>query len=243
MEVLFYPIAKDSASFTPSVLILKLMKKENLTVVIEIMKKEYPKWHAPIVKLIAQKRKDPLSALLCALLSTRTKDETTAEVCKRFLQRVSKPEDILRIDLEELEKLIYPVGFYRNKARQLKILAKQLIEEFGGNVPSNLEDLLKLKGVGRKVANIVLSEGFGKPAIAVDTHVHRISNRWGLVKTKTPEETERALMEILPVEYWRDFNRLLVAFGQTICKPVKPKCHECPVRNWCNYVLKYEANG
>ena len=211
------------------------MTKEDLPEVLEIMKREFPKWHAPIVKLIAQKRKDPLSALLCALLSTRTRDETTAEVCKRFLQRVKDPQDLLEIDQEELEKLIYPVGFYRNKARQLKELAKQLVEDFGGKVPDSLENLLKLKGVGRKVANIVLSEGFGKPAIAVDVHVHRISNRWGLVKTKTPEETEEALMKVVPREYWRDYNRLLVAFGQTICKPVKPKCGECPINKWCDY--------
>ncbi|MFN3471898.1 MAG: endonuclease III domain-containing protein [Aquificaceae bacterium] len=213
------------------------MRREDIPIVMEIMRREYTKWHAPIVKLIAQKRKDPLSALLCALLSTRTRDETTAEVCKRFLKKVKEPKDLLDMDLEELQSLIYPVGFYRNKARHLKELARQLIEEFGGKVPDNMEDLLKLKGVGRKVANIVLSEGFGKPAIAVDIHVHRISNRWGLVKTKSPEETEKALMEALPVEYWRDFNRLVVALGQTICKPIKPKCQECPLRDWCDYKL------
>ncbi len=211
------------------------MKREDLPTVLEIMRGEYPKWHAPIVKLIAQKRRDPLSALLCALLSTRTRDETTAEVCGRFLQRVKSPQDLLEMGLQELEKLIYPVGFYRNKARHLKELAKQLLEEFEGKVPDTLEDLLRLRGVGRKVANIVLSEGFGKPAIAVDVHVHRISNRWGLVHTKTPEETEEALMKILPQEYWRDYNRLLVAFGQTICKPVKPRCQDCPIKGWCDY--------
>ena len=211
------------------------MKREDLKQVLQIMREEYPKWHAPIVKLIARKRRDPLSALLCALLSTRTKDETTAQVCERFLKRVKSPTDILQMELEELQKLIYPVGFYRNKAKQLKELARQIVEDFGGNVPDRLEDLLKLKGVGRKVANIVLAEGFGKPAIAVDVHVHRISNRWGLVRTKTPQETEMALMEVLPPEEWRDYNRLLVAFGQTICKPVKPRCWECPIRDWCDY--------
>lgn len=211
------------------------MKPEDLYEVLEIMKEEYPKWHAPIVKLIAQKRKDPLSALLCALLSTRTRDEITAEVCSRFLEKVKSPYDLVNMKLEELEKLIYPVGFYKNKAKYLKDLAKQLIEEFKGSVPEELEDLLRLRGVGRKVANIVLSEGFEKPAIAVDVHVHRISNRWGLVKTRTPEETEKTLMEKVPKEYWRDYNRLLVALGQTICKPVKPKCWECPVSKWCDY--------
>jgi endonuclease-3 len=211
------------------------MRKEDLPTVLQIMKREYPRWHAPIVKLIAQKRKDPLSALLCALLSTRTRDETTAEVCKRFLERIKSPQDLLKMDLDELQRLIHPVGFYRNKAKHLKELARQLVEEFGGKVPDNMEDLLRLRGVGRKVANIVLSEGFGKPAIAVDVHVHRISNRWGLVRTRNPEETEKALMQVVPQEYWRDYNRLLVAFGQTICRPVRPKCGECPVSAWCDY--------
>ncbi|MEJ5338635.1 MAG: endonuclease III [Aquificaceae bacterium] len=211
------------------------MRKEDLPTVLQIMKREYPRWHAPIVKLIAQKRKDPLSALLCALLSTRTRDETTAEVCKRFLERIKSPQDLLKMDLDELQRLIHPVGFYRNKAKHLKELARQLVEEFGGKVPDTMEDLLRLRGVGRKVANIVLSEGFGKPAIAVDVHVHRISNRWGLVRTRNPEETEKALMQVVPQEYWRDYNRLLVAFGQTICRPVRPKCGECPVSAWCDY--------
>ncbi|MCS7262966.1 MAG: endonuclease III [Aquificaceae bacterium] len=211
------------------------MKREDLPAVLEIMKAEFHKWHAPIVKLIAQKRRDPFSALICALLSTRTRDETTAQVCARLLARVSSPQDILQMDLRELEKLIYPVGFYRNKARHLKELASQLVGEFQGKVPDNLQDLLRLKGVGRKVANIVLAEGYNKPAIAVDVHVHRISNRWGLVRTKTPEETESKLAELLPVEYWRDYNRLLVAFGQTLCKPLKPLCHQCPLTQWCDY--------
>ncbi len=214
------------------------MKREDVRKVLSILSEEFPKWKAPIVKLIAHKTKSPFNALVCAILSTRTRDETTAEVCKRFLQRVRSFQDLLEIDQGELERLIYPVGFYRNKARQLKELARQVIQDFGGQIPDNLEDLLKLKGVGRKVANLVLSEGFGKPAICVDVHVHRISNRWGLVKTKTPEETEFALMEVLPKELWRDYNRLLVAFGQTICKPVKPMCGVCPVRDYCDYFLR-----
>jgi endonuclease-3 len=211
------------------------MKSEDLQQALEVLRQEYPKWHAPIVKLIAQKTKNPFTALVCALLSTRTKDETTAEVCRRFLEKIKGPEDLLEISLEELQRLIFPVGFYKNKAKHLKELARQLLEEFGGKVPDNMEDLLRLKGVGRKVANIVLAEGYNRPVIAVDTHVHRISNRWGLVKTKKPEETERVLMELIPPEYRRDYNKLLVAFGQTICKPVKPRCAECPVKEWCDY--------
>ncbi|SHK44821.1 endonuclease III domain-containing protein [Thermocrinis minervae] len=211
------------------------MRKEEIHKLVEILKEEFPKWKAPIVSLLAYKTKSPFCTLVCALLSTRTRDETTAQVCEKFTQKVKSPQDILNMPLEELERLIYPVGFYRNKARQLKELARQLIDNYSGKVPDSLEELLKLKGVGRKVANLVLAEGYQRPAICVDTHVHRISNRLGIVKTKDPYQTEIELMKVLPVEYWRDFNKLLVAFGQTICKPTKPKCEECPVRDLCEY--------
>ncbi len=211
------------------------MKVEELKEVIKILREEYPKLNAPIEKLIAQKKGDPFRALVCTLLSTRTKDEITAEVCQRLFERIKSWEDLLAIDLKELEQLLYPVGFYKNKAVYLKELARQIKEEFCGEVPPNLEGLLRLKGVGRKVANIVLVEAFGKPAIGVDTHVHRICNRWKLVSTKTPEETERVLREVLPQDYWMDFNKLLVAFGQTICRPQKPRCSVCPIRNLCDF--------
>jgi len=159
--------------------------------VIQILRREYDHLNAPIEKLKAQKKGDPLRALICTLLSTRTKDETTAEVCKRLFERVKSLDDLLEIDQKELEGLLYPVGFYKNKAKYLKQMALQIKEEFNGEVPNTLEGLLKLKGVGRKVANIVLVEAFGKPAIGVDTHVHRICNRWKLVSTKTPEQTEK----------------------------------------------------
>jgi len=209
---------------------------QELKKVIQILRREYDHLNAPIEKLKAQKRGDPLRSLICTLLSTRTKDETTAEVCKRLFERVKSLDDLLEIDQKELEGLLYPVGFYKNKAKYLKQIALQIKEEFNGEVPNTLEGLLKLKGVGRKVANIVLVEAFGKPAIGVDTHVHRICNRWKLVNTKTPEQTEKALTQILPKEYWMDFNRLLVAFGQTICRPVKPRCDVCPVRTFCDFV-------
>ncbi len=211
------------------------MKREHIPEVIKVLKEEFPRWRAPIVSLIAQKSGDPFKTLICALLSTRTKDETTAMVCEKLFQKVKGFEDLMNMDISELERLIYPVGFYRNKAGQLKELARVVLEKFGGRVPDTREDLLKLPGVGRKVANLVLADAFKKPAICVDTHVHRISNRWGLIKTETPEETERELEKILPVEYWLDYNKLLVAFGQTICKPVKPKCHECKVSAYCDY--------
>ena len=211
------------------------MNKENIHKVISILKEEFPKWNAPIVSLIAQKSGDPFKTLVCALISTRTKDETTAQACQRLFERVKDVKDLVDIDLQELESLIYPVGFYKNKARQLKELARIILEKYGGIVPDDLKALMELPGVGRKVANLVLSDVFKKPVICVDTHVHRISNRLGLVRTKTPEETEMELYRVLPSEYWQDYNKLLVAFGQTICKPIKPKCQECRIRDYCDY--------
>ena len=209
------------------------MKKEDLPKVLEILKKEFPKWNAPVVHMIAQHRRDPFRVLVCALLSTRTKDELTHRVCKKFFEKVKKPEDLLKLSEEEIQKLIYPVGFYRVKAKQLKEIGKILVENYGSKVPDTLEELLKLPGVGRKVANLVLSKGYNKPAIVVDVHVHRIVNRWCLVKTKNPTETEFKLMEIAPKELWSEINYLLVAFGQTICMPQKPKCDVCPVEKFC----------
>lgn len=209
------------------------MKKEDLQTVLEILKKEFPKWNAPVVHMIAQHKKDPFRVLVCALLSTRTKDELTHKVCERFFEKVSSPEDLVRLSEEEIRKLIYPVGFYRNKAKQLKEIGRILVENYRGRVPDTLEELVKLPGVGRKVANLVLSKGYNKPAIVVDVHVHRIVNRWCLVKTKNPTETEFRLMEVVPKELWSEINYLLVAFGQTICTPKKPKCELCPVEKYC----------
>ena len=153
------------------------MKKEDLPKVLEILRKEFPKWNAPVVYMIAQHRRDPFRVLVCALLSTRTKDELTHKVCKKLFEKVKSPEDLLELSKEEIEKLIYPVGFYRVKAKQLKEIGKILTEEYKGRVPDKLEELLRLPGVGRKVANLVLSKGYGKPAVVVDVHVHRIVNR------------------------------------------------------------------
>ncbi len=211
------------------------MRKEDLPKVMDILREEFPKWNSPIVSLIAQKTGDPFRVLVCSLISTRTRDETTANVCKKLFERVKSVDDLYSIEYEELCKLLYPIGFYKNKAKFLKDVAKELKEKYNSKVPNNLDDLLRLKGVGRKVANLVLSEGYKIPAICVDTHVHRITNRWCLVKTKNPKETEFKLMEILPKEYWTDLNRLLVAFGQVICKPIKPMCIVCPIREYCEY--------
>lgn len=204
--------------------------------VLEILEKEFLKWNAPVVSLLAEKTRDPYKVLISTIISLRTKDEITAESSKRLFEKVDNPYDMVKLSEEEIASLIYPAGFYKNKAKQIKQISKKIIEKYNGKVPDALEELLKFKGVGRKTANLVLSEGFGKLAICVDIHVHRICNRLGFVKTKTPEETEFKLMKKVPKEYWNKINKLLVAFGQTICKPISPFCSKCPVENYCKKI-------
>jgi len=178
--------------------------------------------------------------LVSTILSARTKDELTEEVSKKLFKKVRSPLDLLKFSEEKLAKEIYPVGFYKTKAKNLLKLAKILLEKYDGKVPDKLEELLKLPGVGRKTANIVLSYVFDKPAIAVDTHVHRIFNRWGFVNTKTPEETEFVLKSKLPKRLWKKVNNLLVSFGRNICKPKNPLCEECPINKICSFPNKKE---
>jgi endonuclease III len=195
--------------------------------------KDYLKEEVPVVTMISREERDPFLVLVGTLLSLRTKDATTDAAMKRLMEKARTPEAILNLSDEEIEGLIYPVGFYRNKARTLKDVARTIVEVHHGVVPDSLDDLLEMKGVGRKTANLVLNEGYGRPAICVDTHVHRISNRLGLVATKNPLGTEKALENILPREYWIVYNTLLVAFGQRLCKPVSPLCSACPVGPLC----------
>ncbi len=176
---------------------------------------------------------DPWPVLVGAVLSTRTRDKVTVKAVNRLLQRAPDPAALCGLDITNIRRLIYPVGFYRTKARLLKMLAKTILTRHQGNVPRSRNDLLALPGVGPKVANIVLARGFGIPAIAVDTHVHRIANRLGLVKTGKPDQTERKLMAVVPEECWLEFNPLLVALGQTFCLPRKPKCQGCPLDPLC----------
>lgn len=181
--------------------------------------------------------KDPYLVLIACILSLRTNDKTTYPATLRMLELGKTPKDFANCDVQTLEKAIYPVGFYANKAKQIVELSKTLVEKYNSKVPDSIEELCKFNGVGRKTANLTLSLGFNKPAICVDVHVHRIFNRIGYVKTKTPEETEFALREILPEKYWIDINTLLVTHGQNICKPIKPKCEECPIANYCNKII------
>lgn len=192
-----------------------------------------PTWNAPVVTLIATQTQSPFHVLVSCLLSLRTKDETTAPASRRLFALAETPEAMRRLSVETIEQAIFPVGFYRNKARQILGICEDLLARYGGQVPADLDELLTLKGVGRKTANLVLTQGFGLPAMCVDTHVHRISNRWGYVRTKTPLDTEMVLRRKLPKHHWPYYNDLLVAFGQTICHPTSPRCSVCPVVEAC----------
>lgn len=181
--------------------------------------------------------KDPYLVLIACILSLRTNDRTTYPATLRMLELAKTPQKMMGVKVEDLEKAIYPVGFYKNKARQIIELSKILVEKFGGKVPCDIDELCKFRGVGRKTANLVLSEGFNEPAICVDVHVHRIFNRLGYLKTKDPEETEFTLREKLPKKYWIPINSLLVTHGQNVCKPLKPLCDKCPVEKYCGKVF------
>lgn len=181
--------------------------------------------------------KNPYLVLIACILSFRTNDKTTYPATLRMLKLAKTPDEMMKVDEKELEKAIYPVGFYSNKAKQIIKLSKELVENYNSQVPDEIEELIKFNGVGRKTANLVLAKGFNKPAICVDVHVHRIFNRLGYVNTKTPEETEFALREKLPKKYWVDINTLIVTFGQNICKPQKPLCDKCPISEYCPKIL------
>ncbi len=193
----------------------------------------YYRNEVPIVTRIAGEQRDPFLVLIGCLLSLRTKDAVTDMAMSRLMKRARTPSEIIKIPTEELQEIIYPVGFFRNKSVLLKEVSRTLIDRFGGSVPDTMEELLSIKGVGRKTANIVITDGFGKAGIAVDTHVHRISNRLGIVSTRTPDQTEDRLRAVLPKEYWMIFNRLLVTHGQKTCSPISPFCSRCPVFSLC----------
>ncbi len=211
------------------------MRREDLDEVVGILREAYKEFREPVVTEVA-KDKDPYKVLISTVLSLRTKDETTKEASLRLFERAPDIFKLKELSEEEIEKLIYPVGFYKTKAKNLKKIAKIIVDKYDGVVPSDLDELLKLPNVGRKTANLVLAKGYNIPAICVDIHVHRISNRLGLVKTKTPIETEFALSKILPKKYWIEFNDLLVPFGQNICRPTSPFCSRCPIYDFCDRV-------
>lgn len=193
------------------------------------------------VTAIAQKSRDPFRVLISCLISLRTKDEVTDMASARLFAKADTPAQMLDLKEKEIADLIFPAGFYRTKAKRIREISQTLANDYHGRVPDTLDELLQLKGVGRKTANLVLTVAYGKPGICVDTHVHRISNRLGWVKTPTPEQTEMALRKILPKRYWIPINDWLVTFGQNICQPVSPWCSRCPLQGVCPQIgVKYK---
>ena len=200
--------------------LLKVTKRMPMPVVTEI-------------KLVTNR--DAYKILISTMLSLRTKDSTIRDASMRLFEKAGNPKDMLKLSEEEIAKLIYPVGFYRVKAKNILEVSKTIIDDYNGKVPDEIDELLKLRGVGRKVANLVITEAFDKYGICVDTHVHRISNRFGYVSTKKPEQTEFALRKKLPKKYWRVYNDTLVIYGQNLCKPINPLCNQCSVSKYCDY--------
>lgn len=206
---------------------------KNIETVVKLLKHAMRDLPDPSVTLVGKRWKSPFLVLISCILSLRTKDATTLPASERLFHLAQTPEKMLKLSLPAIEKAIYPVGFYRTKARTIHGICRDILEKFGGKVPDSIEALLTMKGVGRKTANLVMTEGFGVPAICVDTHVHRISNRLGYLKTKDPHDTEMVLRKKLPVKYWIEYNALLVTWGQNICQPISPLCSQCPVAKYC----------
>jgi len=213
------------------------MRQQEIHAALRIVKREIRQWQEPVVGVVAREsNRDPFRILISCLLSLRTKDKTTREASARLFALADTPRTLLKLPLRQIERAIFPVGFYRTKAKSIHQICRRLLEVYGGVVPDSIDELMTLSGVGRKTANLVVTVGYGKPGICVDIHVHRICNRWGYVKTKTPEDTEQALRRVLPTQYWITFNDLLVPYGQNLCQPVSPFCSQCKLTDYCNRV-------
>ncbi len=203
--------------------------------IVTILKRENKKYIVPIVTIVSM-TKSPFMVLISCILSLRTKDKVTAEASNRLFKLADNPQKMLGLSIKNIEKAIYPVGFYKTKAKRIKEICRVLLDDYEGVVPNEIDELLKLNGVGRKTANLTVTLGYGKLGICVDTHVHRISNRLGLVKTKTPEQTEFALRKKLPQKHWLFYNDLLVTYGQNLCVPISPWCSKCKIFKYCKRV-------
>jgi endonuclease-3 len=212
------------------------VKDREIHSAVRLLRREAPKWQTPVVTLIAEASDRPFKVLISCILSLRTQDSTTAQASRRLFALADSPETMVRLTAKKIEQAIFPVGFYRTKAKTILEICRSLNENYRGRVPDEIDELIKFKGVGRKTANLVVTLGYNKPGICVDTHVHRISNRWGYVKTATPEKTEVALREKLPKQYWIEYNDLLVSFGQQLCRPISPLCSQCPVAKYCSQI-------
>ena len=213
------------------------MREDQIHAAIKILRREIRQWGEPVVGVVARESaRDPFRILISCLLSLRTKDKTTSEASARLFALAHTPAALLKLPQRRIERAIYPVGFYRTKAKAIHAICRRLLEVYEGQVPQSIDELITLAGVGRKTANLVVTVGYQKPGICVDIHVHRISNRWGYVKTRTPEETEQALRARLPKRYWITFNDLLVPYGQNLCQPVSPFCSRCKLIDLCDRV-------
>ena len=213
------------------------MRQDQITAALRVVKSEIRQWEEPVLGVVAREsNRDPFRILISCLLSLRTKDKTTNEASARLFALAHQPATMLTLPLKNIQRAIYPVGFYRTKAKSIHAICRRLLDAYGGTVPDSIEELVTLSGVGRKTANLVVTVGYGKPGICVDIHVHRITNRWGYVRTKTPEETEEALRRKLPKPHWITFNDLLVPYGQNLCQPVSPFCSKCKLTAYCNRV-------
>lgn len=211
---------------------------EHVDELFKLLKKGLRKFETPVINRAKRDIDDtPFNTLISCVLSLRTKDNVTEQASLRLLKKYNTPEKILTLSEKRISELIYPVGFYKTKAKRLKEISKTLIDEYSSKVPEDFDELLKFKGVGRKTANIVMVYGHKKTGyLPIDTHCHKIPNRLGWIKTKTPEETEVALRKILPEKYWDDFNDLFVTFGQNICVPISPFCSKCPIEKYCKKI-------
>lgn len=216
--------------------IIVAMKSFPIDTAITILREAVEAWPQPLIDEMGQADQTPFKILIATLLSLRTRDTVTAQVTPKLFALADTPETMVALTSTQIEQAIYPVGFYRNKAKTILRVCRVLLDEYEGQVPADLDLLLALPGVGRKTANLVLTAGFGLPGICVDIHVHRISNRWGYVTTKTPDKTELALREKLPPAYWLEYNKLLVTLGQTLCHPTSPWCSKCPLSEVCPQV-------
>jgi endonuclease-3 len=211
------------------------MRQDQITAALRVVKREIRQWEEPVLGVVSREsNRDPFRILIACLLSLRTKDKTTGEASGRLFALAYQPASMLALPLQKIEQAIYPACFYRTKAKSIHAICRRLLRDYGGAVPDSIEELLTLSGVGRKTANLVVTVAFGKPGICVDIHVHRISNRWGYVKTKTPEETEEALRQKLPKPHWITLNDLLVPYGQHLCQPVSPFCSQCKLTAYCD---------
>ena len=210
--------------------------------VIDIVEKYVKRFREPIVTKVSRER-DPYKVLVSCILSLRTRDETTARITEMLFEKAQTPEEMASLSERDIEKIIRPVNYYKGKARNIRKISEMLVSKYNSKVPDSLEELLRLPGVGRKTANIVVVFGFDKYGMPIDTHCHRIPNRLGWVSTRTPEQTETELRKLIPKSHWKKFNDVFVTFGQNVCKPIRPLCWQCPVINYCVYNDKTPAPG